>query len=130
MKCCRLRIVKEKRSTEGCSKLKSPQNKTSSGEIGLDIRKHASPKVGQDQVSGGVSVLCWHAAPVANVLWKPCTVRLKVKFGNKVQISNDQKLVYCPFNGWCHCILSSSRMSCNIRERGTSYCLVRSSYQP
>ena len=38
-------------------------DKTSSGEIGLDIRTHASPKVGQDQVSGGVSVLCWHAAP-------------------------------------------------------------------
>ena len=44
-------------------------DKTSSGEIGLDIRTHASPKVGQDQVSGGVSVLCWHAAPVAYVLW-------------------------------------------------------------
>ena len=28
-------------------------DKTSSGEIGLDIRTHASPKVGQDQVSGG-----------------------------------------------------------------------------
>ena len=26
-------------------------DKTSSGEIGLDIRTHASPKVGQDQVS-------------------------------------------------------------------------------
>ena len=36
------------------------ENKTSSGEIGLDIRTNASPKVGQDQVSGGVSVLCWH----------------------------------------------------------------------
>ena len=46
-------------------------NKTSSGEIGLDIRTHANPKVGQGPVSGGVSVLCWHAAPVANVLWKP-----------------------------------------------------------
>ena len=32
-------------------------DKTSSGGIGLDIRTHASPKVGQDQVSGGVSVL-------------------------------------------------------------------------
>ena len=31
--------VKQKRSTEGCSKFKSPQ--TSSGEIGLDIRTHA-----------------------------------------------------------------------------------------
>ena len=40
-------------------------DKTSSGEIGLDIRTHASPKVGQDQVSGGVIVICWHAAPVA-----------------------------------------------------------------
>ena len=41
----------------------------------FDIRTHASPKVGQDQVSGGVSVLCGHAAPVAYVLWKPCTIR-------------------------------------------------------
>ena len=38
-------------------------------------KTHASPKVGQDQVSGGESVLCWHAAPVANVLWKPGTIR-------------------------------------------------------
>ena len=27
--------------------------------------------IGEDQVSGGVSVLCWLAAPVTNVLWKP-----------------------------------------------------------
>ena len=44
----------QKRSTEGCSKFKSPETRTSLGEIGLDIRTHASPKVGQDQVSGGV----------------------------------------------------------------------------
>ena len=50
-------------------------NKTSSGDIGLNIRTLLSPKVGQDQVSGGVSVLCLHAAPVANVLWKPLTMR-------------------------------------------------------
>ena len=31
-------------------------NKTSSGEIGLNIKKLASPKLGQDQVPGGVSV--------------------------------------------------------------------------
>ena len=30
-------------------------DKTSSGEIGLDIRTYASPIVGQDQVSRGVS---------------------------------------------------------------------------
>ena len=67
------------------------RDKTSSGEIGLNIRTHASPKVGQDQVSGGVSVLCWHATPVANVLWKPLAITLKVKFGNKVKISNKIK---------------------------------------
>ena len=52
-------------------------NKTNSGEIGLDIRTHASPKVGQDQVSVWVSVLCWHTVPIANVLLKPR------KLGNK-----------------------------------------------
>ena len=62
-------------------------DKTSSGGIGLNIRTLASSKVGQDQVSGEVSVLRWHAAPVANVLWKHLAIRLKVKFGNKVQIS-------------------------------------------
>ena len=50
-------------------------NKTSSGEIGLNIRTLASPNVRQDQVYGWVSVLCWHAAPVANVLWKPHKIR-------------------------------------------------------
>ena len=50
-------------------------NKSSSGEIGLNIRTLASPNAGQGQVFGGVSVLCWHAAPVANVLWKPHTIR-------------------------------------------------------
>ena len=66
-------------------------NKTSSGDIGLNIRTLASPKVGQDQVSGGVSVLCGHAAPVANVLWKPLAINQKVKSGNKVKISNRVK---------------------------------------
>ena len=42
---------KQNKSTEGCSKLKKSGNKTSSGEIGLDIRTHASPKVGQYQAS-------------------------------------------------------------------------------
>ena len=42
-------------------------SKTSSEEIGLNIRTSASPKVGQDQVSGGVSILCLHAAPFAKL---------------------------------------------------------------
>ena len=43
-------------------------NKTSLGEIGLNIRTHASPKVRQDKVFRGISVLCLHAAPVANII--------------------------------------------------------------
>ena len=45
-------------------------NKTSPGEIGLNIRTHANSTVEKDQVSGGVNVLCSHAMPVANDLWK------------------------------------------------------------
>ena len=52
-------------------------NKTSSGEICLSIRTLASPKVGQNQVSAGVSILCWHAAPFANVLWESLAIRKK-----------------------------------------------------
>ena len=66
-------MYKQNRSTEECSKLKSPEKK-SSGEIGLNIRTLANPKVRQDQVSGGVSVLCWHVASIANVLWKPLAI--------------------------------------------------------
>ena len=64
-----------KEKYRGMFEIQKSGDKTSSGEIGLDIRTHASPKVGQDQVSRGVSVLCWHAAPVAYFPWKPCTIR-------------------------------------------------------
>ena len=36
---------------------------------------------GRNQVSGKVSVPCWHATPVANAPWKPL---MKVKLGIKV----------------------------------------------
>ena len=61
-------VYKVKEKYRGMFEIQKSGDKTSSGEIGLDIRTHASPKVGQDQVSGGVSVLCWHAAPVAYVM--------------------------------------------------------------
>ena len=56
---------KQNRSTEGCSRLKRSVDMTSSGKNGLNIRTNASPKWDRTQVSGGVSVLCWLAAPVA-----------------------------------------------------------------
>ena len=48
---------------------------TSSGMNGLNIGTNANPKMGQDQVSGVVSVLCRLAAPVAIALWKPPRIR-------------------------------------------------------
>ena len=66
---------KEKKKYRGMFETQKSGNKTSSGEISLNIRTFASPKVGQDQVSGGVSVLCLHAASVENALWKPLTIR-------------------------------------------------------
>ena len=39
-------------------------DKTSSEEIGLDIRTHASPEVGQDQVSGGHELWYQMKSPV------------------------------------------------------------------
>ena len=86
---------KQNRSTEGCSKLKSPET-VQVQEIGLIIRQLASPNMEQDQVSRGVSVLCWHAATIANVLWKPLAIRFIVKFGKKVKISNRVKIDVMP----------------------------------
>ena len=61
----------QNRSTEGCSKFKRSVDMTSSGKNDLNIRKICKSQMGQDQVSGEVSVLCWLTAPVANVPWKP-----------------------------------------------------------
>ena len=52
--------------------IQSPETwQINSWENGLNIRTNASPKMGQDKVSGGVRVLCWLAAHVANVQLKP-----------------------------------------------------------
>ena len=72
-------IYNAKEKYRGVFEIQKSGDKTSSGEIGLDIRTHASPKVGQDQVSGGVSVPCRHATPVADVLWKPLFDEMSVK---------------------------------------------------
>ena len=67
------------------------RNKTSSGDIGLNIRTLASHKVGQDQVSGGVSVPCRHATPVAFAPWKP--IISNVKFSKKSNLVQGHGLV-------------------------------------
>ena len=43
-----------------------------------------------------------------------------VEFGNEVK----EKVVKWMIDGVCYCTLPGSRMSFNIREKGTSYCLI------
>ena len=72
---------KKKQKYRGMFETQKSWNKTSPGEIGLNIRTLASPKVGQDQVSEGVSVPCRHATPVSGAQWKP--IFSNVKFNKK-----------------------------------------------
>ena len=51
--------------------------------------------MGQDQVSGGVIVLCWLAAPVAMFYENLPKFGNKVKIGNKVQFGDR-------FKNWCN----------------------------
>ena len=50
--------------------------------------------MGQDQVSGGVSVPCWLVAPVAMFYGNLPKFGNKVKIGNKVKFGNK-------FTNWC-----------------------------
>ena len=81
-----------KRSTEGCSKFKSPETRTISGEIGLDIRTHASgtgPGVG----GGGGKCHLLALRTRCKCSMDTCIIGIEVKFGSKVQISKCQTLV-------------------------------------
>ena len=80
------------------------------------IGAQASPTmVGRNQVSGRVSVPCWHATPVANAPWKPLIIgKGQVRYqGHEIGGKSDWLGSHC----W-----SRIRMSFNIRERDTSYC--------
>ena len=80
------RKLKQNRSTEGCSKLRRSVDTTSSGKNGLNIRTNASPKMGQDQVSRGVSVLYWLAASIAMFYGNLPNLGNKVKIVNQHQV--------------------------------------------
>ena len=96
----------------------------SSRNLVLTIGAQASPTmVGRNQVSGRVSVPCWHATPVANVPWKPLIIgEGQIRYqGHETGGKSDWLGSHC----W-----SRIRMSFNIRERDTSYCWIRSPYWP
>ena len=63
----------------GMFEIQKSGDKTSSGEIGLDNRTHASHKVGQDKEFGGVSVPCQHATSVEDAQWKTLKLRMVIK---------------------------------------------------
>ena len=84
------------------------------------------PKVGQNQVSKGVSVLCWHAAHFSQMFYeivKPHIISIRLKVNNWLKRSSSAISVISS-QLKVHCIWSSSRMPCYIRERGSdSYIL-------
>ena len=86
-----LSLMSKKQKYRGMFETRKSGNKTSSGEIGLNIRTLASPKVVQDQVYGGVNVPCRHATPVAHVPWKP--IFSNVKFSKRSTQGKDNEFV-------------------------------------
>ena len=63
---------------------------TSLGDIGLNITTDDSPKLEQGQVPGGVSVLCWHATPVANITWKHHAIGSNLVIRSQIGEISDQ----------------------------------------
>ena len=108
---------KAKEKYRGVFKIQKSGDKTSPGEIGLDIRTHASPRVGQDQVSGGVSVPCRHATPVANALWKPIFGKMSdsVKMLGQVIMSQTDIM----FNRYRVSMVSTSRPNATPKRNMT-----------
>ena len=84
--------------------------------------------MGQDQLSGGVSVLYWLAAPVAMfygnlqnlVIRSKSVIKSSSVISSQIGVMSDQLRVS----------LNIVRMPCNIWERETSLCLMRSPYRP
>ena len=62
--------IRQNRSTEGCSKLKTLQTRQVQERMVSTLEHTQVPKWDRTRCPG-VSVICWHAAPVVNVLWKP-----------------------------------------------------------
>ena len=95
---------------------KSSKDMASSRNLVSTIGAQASlTMVGRNQLSGRVSVPCWHATPVANSPWKPLIIgEGQVRYRcHEIGGKSDWLGSHC----W-----SRIRMSFNIRERDTSYC--------
>ena len=69
------------------SEIQGPENDKFRREWSQYLNKRKSQN-GQDQVFGGVSVLCWLAAPLQNLYGNLPKLGNNVKDGNRVQFGN------------------------------------------
>ena len=81
------KLSKQKRSTEGYSKFKVRNHDKFRREL-LQHKNKCKSQIGQDQVSGRVSVLSRLSAPYANILQKPPRLYNKAQFVNNVTKCN------------------------------------------
>ena len=95
------------------------RNSKSGQRHGLKFRTHVSPKIGLDQVSGGLSVFCLY---IYHTRCKCSMDTPRNRVGIQIQWQN-HKFVLCLINEGCQCIWLITKMPCDIQERGTSYCL-------
>ena len=85
------KVYGAKEKYRGVFEIQRSGDKTSSGEIGLDIRTHASPKVGQDQVSGGVSLRVRSRFSISDRFprkWKIMKITFSSQFFKILNLSN------------------------------------------
>ena len=118
-------VLKAKsRRIEGYSRWKVEKRREVRENWCQELEQKQVPKRGRNQVSGKVSVPCWHATSVANALWKPLVIRWRSSSVQGHEIGEK------PDRLASHCNWSRVRMSFNIREKETSYCWKRSPYRP
>ena len=122
---------KQKRSTKGFSKFKVRKHDRLRLN-GLNIRTNASPQMGQEQVSGGVSVLCWLAALVAmfygnlrnKEIRSKSVIRYSSVISSQIGVMSDQLRVIFVYGHVPECHVTVGR------GRLPLYCLTRSPYRP
>ena len=92
-------------------------NKTSSGEIGLDIWTYESPKVYRTRCPEEWASSVGMPHPLH--MFYGHLAQLSKKSNSVIRFRSVTVKNWCNFLSiGCHCIWSSFRMPCNIRERG------------
>ena len=102
----------------------SETQKSGDNPSGFNIRTHVSAKVEQDQISGGLSVLCWPATPARQMVYGNLVQFLKNSVIRSSSVKRPQLKLYL-INGACHCMWSLPRMARSIRISGIKKITLR-----